>query len=93
MVLDIQLNQLGFVGIIVLAYVIYSLSEIRKDVSCMHDHMNEILQSLDAIGNMMYAHMEHLGIKGPNCCDEADLEMLGIPEDIIDEVKAWDEQD
>ena len=79
MVLDIQLNELGFVGIIVLAYVIYSLSEIRKDVSCMHDHMNEILQSLDAIGNMMYAHMEHLGIEGPNSIDE-DSDDISAPD-------------
>lgn len=87
MVLDIQLNDLGFIGIIVLSYVIYSLSEIRKDVSCMHDQLNDICSSLDAIGNMTAHHLDFLGVKAFGCCDEEDTE------DNREAIKAWDEQD
>jgi|GEM_PF-7044027 len=87
MVLDIQLNDLGFIGIIVLAYVIYSLSEIRKDVSCMHDHTNEMLALIDAIGIMIGRHLDFLGVEAEGYYEDKECENNS------DEIKAWDEQD
>ena len=89
---NIQVNDLGFLVILLFAYIIYWLKEMKTNVECIYLMTRDYEKSLDGLGNMFAALLDHMGVEPPCQGDGSDERLTQIREN-IEAIKEWDNLD